>query len=321
MMRRFDVRSLFPLGQGRVRPEQSGPPEPPRMDPVFVLSGGGRLGGVQVGILRALANAGIRPSALVGTSAGAFNASWLAFHPDDRYHDELRLIWQELHFGRIFNRNYVKMLVNSVVKGDHIYSNAELRTLLQRFEAHNIEDAHLPLRVVATNLNSGIKTVFESGPVAPAVLASAAIPGFFPPVQIAGNLYVDGAVTANLDLETAVAFGIPDIVAIDVSATVVPDQTRTVGAVLARSLEILLRQRTVDEYERLAAGRRITLLRPGPFTMRRLGGISSTREMIGEAERTGEKLLALALDPAGRLRSGIISDEPVALTPELIATG
>jgi NTE family protein len=307
----------FPL---RRRPEVV-EPLPPDPGPVFVLSGGARMGAVQVGILRALSAAGVRPAALVGTSAGAFNAAFVAFHPEDERFDGLRGVWQDLQFHRIFNRNPLRMYFNAAVRRDRIYSNGELRHLLQRIEPDDLGAAKLPLHVVATNLSSGEKAVFSTGSVVQTVLASSAIPGFFPPVSIGGELYVDGAVTANLDLDTAVALGARHIVAIDVSASVVPTQARSIGSVLARSLEIVLRDRTFGALERLEPRARITLLRPGPITMRRLGGLRSMRELLDEADELGTALVSRAFEPDGQLAHGLVSTEPFAPLPALAPIG
>lgn len=296
----------------RRRPEIPPALEPTDTGPVLVLSGGARLGAVQIGIIRALYATGFRPAAVVGTSAGAFNAAFLAFHPDDTELAGLSATWEEIRFHRIFNRNYLRMLYNAAIRKDHVVGNQELRAALRRhLQPDDFAAARLGLHIVATNLGSGEKTVISSGSISDAVLASAAIPGFFPPVQIDGQLYVDGAVTANLDLETAVALGARRIVAIDVSASVVPAPTRAIGPVLARSLEIVLRERTFATLERLQPRADITLIRPGPLTMHRLGGITTTRDLIAESHHLGDELVTKALNPSGGFLSGLISTEPL----------
>ncbi len=308
------------------RPAREPAPEPsvlpPDPGPVLVLSGGARMGVVQVGILRALTAAGFRPAAVIGTSTGAFNAAFLAFHPDDHNHTMLRQIWSEIQFHRIFNRHPIRMAYNALIRRDRVYSNAELRSLLRRhIHPDEIGAAAIPLHVVATNLNTGDKTVFSSGSVTDAVLASAAIPGFFPPIAIDGQLYVDGALTAPLDLETAIALGARRIVAVDVSASSVPTQARSIGAVLARSLEIVLRSHTFGALERLLPHADITLLRPGPLAMGRLATIRSMRDLLDEADRLGEELVARAFDAQGRLTAGLISTEPLTPMPALAPIG
>lgn len=297
------------------------PAAPPEGDPVLVLSGGARMGAVQVGILRALARTGFRPAAVIGTSTGAFNGAFLAFHPEDRDHEQLREVWSRLQFHRIFNRHPLRMAYNAAIRRDRLYDNAELRALLHlHLKPDEMEAAAIPLYTVATNLATGEKAVFSTGSARQAVLASAAIPGFFPPVQINGQLYIDGAVTANLDLDTAVALGARRIVAIDVSASIVPDPSRTISSVIARTVEIVMRERTFATLERLEPHARITLLRPGPAEMRRLAGLTAMSDLLAAGDRIGEQLVARALSPDGRLLPGLISTEEgapplVGLTP------
>jgi NTE family protein len=310
------VRLTVPF---RRRPAAPPPPDPdPDPGPVLVLSGGARLGAVQVGILRALSAAGFRPAAIVGTSSGALNGAFMAFHPEDRDLSRLRTVWEGIRFHRIFNRHPLHMLLNAVVRRDRVFDNAELRALVQRHVSPDeIAAAAIPLHIVATNLGTGEKAVFSSGSVTRALLASTAIPGLFPPVAIDGQLYVDGAVVAALDLDTAAALGARHIVAVDVSASMVPTHARSIGAVLARSLEIVLRDRTFGDFDRLGRRAHITLIRPGPLAMSRLGAITSMRALLDEADRLGEELVARALDGRGRLAHGLFSTEPPAPLPAL----
>ncbi len=72
------------------------------MTTAFVLSGGANLGAVQVGMLRALHEAGIRPDLPVGASVGAINAAWVAGAPPDTGVDELAAIWTSMRHGDVF---------------------------------------------------------------------------------------------------------------------------------------------------------------------------------------------------------------------------
>lgn len=296
-------------------------PLPPDPGPVLVLSGGSRMGAVQVGILRALAATGFRPAALIGTSTGAFNAAYLAFHPEDERHEQLRAVWAGVRLHRVFNRSPMRIAYNALVRRDRFYSDAELRLLLaQHIQPDSFDAAALPLHVVATSLTTGEKRVFTSGSVHRAVLASAAIPGLFPPVAIDGDVFVDGAVTANLDLGTALDLGARHIVAIDVSASAVATQARSISAVLARTVEILMRDRTYAAFDQFGARARITLLRPGPLTMQRLTTLP-IGEILDEADGIGAMLVERALDAQGRLAHGHFSNEPVPAIPGLAVAG
>jgi NTE family protein len=91
-----------------------------------------------------------------------------------------------------------------------------LRALLETHLGYRqIEDASVSLVVVATDLSTGAERRLRAGPVVPAVLASAAIPGVFAPVPWGSDLLVDGGVVANVPLAAAVAAGADEVWALD----------------------------------------------------------------------------------------------------------
>jgi NTE family protein len=189
----------------KVRPEVA-PVQRPRI--AFVLSGGGSLGAMQVGMLQALFEAGIRPDLLVGTSAGAVNAAWIAGRPDDGGVAELASIWLGLRRQHIFPISPWAGACGLIGRTNHVISNAGLRSLLERhLPFSRLEDAALPVHVVATELKTGRAVVLSSGPAIPALLASSAIPGVFPPVTIGRRELVDGGVADMNPIATAVAQG------------------------------------------------------------------------------------------------------------------
>ncbi|MCA1830016.1 MAG: patatin-like phospholipase family protein [Actinobacteria bacterium] len=94
-----------------------------------------------------------------------------------------------------------------VRKGDHLYSNSGIRGLISRVPATRFEDLALPMSVVAANLRTGAEMWFDDGALEPALLASTALPGIFPPVQIDGELLVDGGVVNNVPISRAVELG------------------------------------------------------------------------------------------------------------------
>jgi NTE family protein len=173
----------------------------------FVLSGGGSLGAIQVGMLQALFNAGIRPDMVVGTSVGAVNAAWVAGRPDSTGVSELVEIWKGLRREQVFPLGW-SAAVGLLGRSNHLVSNAGLRSILERHLLYErLEDARIPVHVVATELNSGRAIVLSNGPAVPALLASCAIPGVFPPVKVGGRELVDGGVANHTPIETAVELG------------------------------------------------------------------------------------------------------------------
>jgi NTE family protein len=174
----------------------------------FVLSGGGSLGAIQVGMLQALFEEGIRPDLLVGTSAGAVNAAWMAQCPDCDGVKELADIWSGLRRNHIFPLNPWAGARGLLGRTNHFISNAGLRALLERhIHYERLEDAAIPIHVVATDLKNGHAVVLSSGPTVPALLASCAIPGVFPPVTVGSRELVDGGVADLTPIAAAIEQG------------------------------------------------------------------------------------------------------------------
>ncbi|MDQ3986142.1 MAG: patatin-like phospholipase family protein [Actinomycetota bacterium] len=175
----------------------------------FVFSGGGPLGGLQVGSLKALFEFGIVPEIAVGSSVGALNATFIAFNPSTGGADGLERIWLGLTDGDLFPGGRFKATwARFLVRGNRVFENTGMRKLVESRLGHaHFEDAQIPLGVVATDLETGDETVFTSGPVAPPLLASTAMPGVFPPVDIEGRHYIDGGVSNNVPISPAVNMG------------------------------------------------------------------------------------------------------------------
>ena len=176
----------------------------------FVLSGGGPLGALQVGALKALYEHGIRPDLMVGTSVGALNASFLALNPTLEGIEQLERDWRamsenDLFPGGRFRATWARMFV----RGNKLFESSGLRRKaeLNLGKDTQIEDAALPLGIVATELDTGAERLFTSGPMVDAVLASSAMPGVYPPVEIDGKLYTDGGVVNNVPIAPALAMG------------------------------------------------------------------------------------------------------------------
>ncbi len=182
------------------------------MTRAFVLSGGGSLGSVQVGMLLALAQEAIEPELVVGTSVGAINAAWVAGRAGLAGAQELADIWRGVGRDDVFPADPVVGLRGLLGRSDHLVSSDALADLLRRHLTFTrLEDAPVPLLVVATDIVTGIDLVLDHGDAVSAVLASAAIPGVFPPVTIDGHTLIDGGVTNNTPLSHAVAAGATEL--------------------------------------------------------------------------------------------------------------
>lgn len=182
----------------------------------FVLGGGGNLGAIQVGMLRALLERGIVPDALVGCSVGAINAAAVAGDPTPAGVQRLVDVWASLQDDVIAGGRLTSLKVFAN-RTPSLQPNDRLRRLLEtQLGFSTFEEARIPLHVVATSLDTGHARWFSSGPVVDAILASAALPAVFPPVEIDGEQLIDGGVVDNVPLSRAVELGARRIVVLHV---------------------------------------------------------------------------------------------------------
>lgn len=174
----------------------------------FVLGGGGNLGAIQVGMIRALVDRGYTPDVVVGCSVGALNAACLAGDPTASGVDQLEHVWHHLDGEAICPSGRLSGLWLMARKYRSLNSNDGLRKLIETSLPFRLfEEAKIPLHVVATSLRTGRERWFSSGSVVEPILASAALPAIFPPVEIAGELLIDGAVVDNVPISRALSLG------------------------------------------------------------------------------------------------------------------
>jgi NTE family protein len=175
----------------------------------FVLSGGASLGAAQAGMLQALYERGIVPDLLVGTSAGALNAAFVASRPQTpATARELGRVWRGLQREDIFPLRMSALVSGACGRRDHVVSDCGLRQLVSRhIEFEDLADAAIPLHLVAFDLTEGRELLLSGGPATDAVVASASIPGVFPPVTMAERRLIDGGVANNTPISHAIALG------------------------------------------------------------------------------------------------------------------
>lgn len=182
------------------------------MKTAFVLTGGGSLGAVQVGMLEELFATGLRPDFIVGVSAGALNGAFLARDPSTSTLSKMRHLWASVRSRDVVGLSPGSLL-GVIGLRDHIVDSSRLRRLLEReLGAGLLEDLTVPLHVVCADLASGAGVTLSAGSLIDAVLASAAIPGVFPPVTIGGRKLVDGAVASDTPIAVAKRLGAQRIV-------------------------------------------------------------------------------------------------------------
>ena len=206
----------------------------------FVLSGGGNLGSLQVGMLKGLLEAGIEPGVLVGTSIGSVNAAFLAAGPTPERAEGLCQLWREVRSRDIFSWNPLRMIHTIVRRGALFPSETWRRFLEDRIPYERIEDAAVPLRIIATDFENGCPVVLDSGSVIDAVIASTCLPGIFPPHRIGDHLYLDGVLSDQVPLKPAIDAGADTVYVLAVSNASPPPDTRSSRAILRHALTMLL---------------------------------------------------------------------------------
>ena len=171
-------------------------------------------------MLKALMERDIRPDLCVGTSVGAINATFLSFDPSMAGVDRLSRVWHsmgddDLFPGTRFKTPWARMLM----RGNRIFDNTGIRRLMEtRLGRARFEDALIPLAVLATDMETGGETVFRSGDLLEPILASTAMPGIFPPVEIAGRRFIDGGVADGVPITPAVEMGAKRIYVLNCTA-------------------------------------------------------------------------------------------------------
>lgn len=152
----------------------------------LALSGGGIFGAAHIGVIEELDKRGLIPAQIAGISAGSITGAIYISSGIvglNAFVDEIHAMFSG---RRVF-------LASNPGRFYSIMSN-----ILKKYILADFEDLKIPLLIVATDILEIEKKVFDRGPILPAILASAAYPGIFPPQKIEEHYYVDGCITGNL---------------------------------------------------------------------------------------------------------------------------
>ena len=228
------------------------------MTTAFVLSGGGSLGAVQVGMLQALGERGVVPDLLVGTSAGAINAAFVGGHGMGAAALlELAGLWRSLRRRDVFALRPLHGVLAVAGVRPSLFSAEPLRRLVgANLGYRDLLDAGVELHLVTTDLSSGQEVMLSSGDAASAVVASAAIPGVFPPVCRAGRLLVDGGIAEHTAIRHAIDRGADEVYLLPTGfpCALVAAPTTAVGVAL-QALTLLSQQQLIGEVARYSRTR------------------------------------------------------------------
>lgn len=234
----------------------------------WVLGGGGARGATQLGVIRAVLESKVGPpTAIFGTSVGALDGAVIAARPNADGSELLQQLWRSKPARDVFHVHSLGVILSRFAGQLGLLSADPLKALIDEFESAtgcvNFEDLRIPLRVVATDLLAGRPVVFQSGPLAPALLASAAIPGVFPPVEVDGRVCSDGGIVDNAPISIAVQEGYGRILAIGVMAGgELEERPSSWTELIARTLQLSLHHRLLSDFQRLRQRAKIVVICP-----------------------------------------------------------
>lgn len=234
----------LPLPQGAESQRQA-PETPPSVAPPrkslrlgLALGGGAARGFAHVGVIQVLEENGIRPSLVVGTSAGSMVA---AFYASGRNGSQLQRLAETMEEAALTDWN-LPLSSRGMIKGEGLARYVGSVTGNKR-----IEDLSMPLGIVATDLNSGQGVLFQRGDIATAVRASSAVPAMFDPVRIGGRDYVDGGLVSPVPVRYARQMGADVVLAVDISST--PESNKATGMLQVLLQTFTIMGKSINEFE------------------------------------------------------------------------
>jgi NTE family protein len=226
----------------------------------LVLAGGGTRGAVQVGMLQVLTEHGFRP---------------------DRIYTE---VWSGLTRDTVYRQGRLHGPWLYVQQRDSVYANTGLRKVIEDgIDFERLEDAAIPVEVVATSLTDGRERWFTYGPATDAVLASAAIPAIFPPVEIDGERFIDGGVVNNVPIRRAVEAGATRIVVLLCAPAVYsPTIVRRPVEAMVNALFISIHARFARDLAQLPPGVEVIVCNGTEGANRDFDDFTSTQTLIAQ---------------------------------------
>ena len=269
----------------------------------YVLGGGGSLGAVQVGMLQALSEHDIRPDIVAGTSVGSLNGVVLALEPKSAG-NRLSHLWARMTRDRVFPGGLLAQARTLQHTKTHLFPSTGLTTVISEFIDADLTfaDLSLPFAAVTTDIATARPHVLRDGLLLPALLASSAIPGIFPPVELASLRLYDGGLVANVPMRQAVDLGARSLVVLDCNFPgSIPEVSGSIAEVLFYTVLVTIRAQAVLEAPLIAAEVPVVYLhgpeplRVSPLDFRQTGMLiesayEAARVFLSELKVTGPGL-------------------------------
>jgi NTE family protein len=239
---------------------------PSEQTTAFVLGGGGILGAAEVGMLRVLLEREIVPDLIVGSSVGALNGAFIAADPSTASVQRMVDVWTSLSDRGVFGGSVFGQLSTLARHGTHLHPNDGLRRLLDEALGADtsFEDLSVRFECVAASIERAAAHWFSSGSVTDAVLASCAVPGLLPPVDVGGEHFLDGGLVRSVPVGRAAELGATRIFVLHVGRLEQPlsPPTRPWQVALV-AFEIARRHQFEEEFASLPQGIEVHVLPTG----------------------------------------------------------
>lgn len=180
--------------------------DPPQT--AFVLGGGGILGAHEVGMLQALVETGVAADLVLGTSIGAINGAFYAAAPTLEGITRLRELWSSANLSELSSGALLRRAGTLARSRTHVESFSRLRSRLREvLPVQRVEELPVRFQCVAASIERAAEHWFEDGPLADVLLASCAVPGILPAVQIGEEHFIDGGIVNSIPVSRAVLLG------------------------------------------------------------------------------------------------------------------
>ena len=212
------------------------------------------MGAVQVGMLECLVAQGISADLVVGASVGAINGAFFAARPDAEGVRNLGRIWRGLHRRDVFPIAPFGSLLSFFSLRNYLVNPTRLRHLIERHVPYrDLARSAIPFHVVTTDVLTGAEVVLSTGPTLEAVLASAAIPAVFPPIELEGRYLADGGLANNTPISVAIALGADRVIVLPTGFSCDIEKPPANSMAMAlHALSLLISRQLIVDIERLA---------------------------------------------------------------------
>jgi NTE family protein len=289
----------------------------------FVLSGGGNLGAIQVGMARALLERGIKPDLIVGCSVGAINGAALADDPSLVGVARLEEVWRQVDGNDLMPRSILPNAVAMARKGEAIHDNDGLRQMLtSAMGARTFADLTVHFECVATDIEAVREVWFSEGPLVEPILASAAMPALYPAVEIGGVRYLDGAIVNDVPLSRAVELGATTLYVLQVGSFSRPrEKPRRPLDVAVSAYWIARHHRYKRDLDNLPEDVELHLLPHGQPPLMRYNDFTRTPELIGTAYEASSAYLQALTTPAAAAARRAKTPAPAAPAATAASSG